>query len=244
MTLRIPHSIIWDDRLPASDKDTVDELNAALARLNEMRAVEINIAGPFLRSKIAWKLATYQHALLHRTVALMDGVAVAWNHQATLSAMLSARALMETFAIFYALDTDVTKHLAAEDLERLDTIAQRGTFASRDTEWIKEHPETQAVNVLTFVDRFDKHLAGFRGHYDRLSERCHPNSLGHHFMFSSLDTKEGTVSYSDETHPEGNAQSVLAAISPLPLVENIMVRLDKSILAVSDLQHRISPVVE
>ena len=38
-----------------------------------LRAVEINVSGKFLRSKIAWKLATYQHALLHRLVALMNG---------------------------------------------------------------------------------------------------------------------------------------------------------------------------
>jgi hypothetical protein len=47
-----------------------------------LRAVEINVSGKFLRSKIAWKLATYQHVLLHRLVALMDGAAVAC-HKAT-----------------------------------------------------------------------------------------------------------------------------------------------------------------
>ena len=57
------------------------------------------MSGPFARSKIAWKLATYQHVLLHRIVALMDGASVAWNNRCTLSAMLSVRALMETLAV-------------------------------------------------------------------------------------------------------------------------------------------------
>jgi hypothetical protein len=54
-----------------------------------LRPVEINVSGKFARSKIAWKLATYQHVLLHRLVANMDGAAVACNNRCTLSAMLS-----------------------------------------------------------------------------------------------------------------------------------------------------------
>jgi hypothetical protein len=50
------------------------------------------VFGKFRRSKIAWKVASYQHVLLHRIVALMDGAAVAWNSRSTLSCMLSARA--------------------------------------------------------------------------------------------------------------------------------------------------------
>ena len=53
------------------------ELNESLDRLNGLRAVEINVTGHFARSKIARKLASYQHVLLHRIVAQMDGAAVA-----------------------------------------------------------------------------------------------------------------------------------------------------------------------
>jgi hypothetical protein len=69
----------WDDRLPEADKKLVGDLNASLDRLGGLRALEINVSGKFLRSKIAWKLATYQRVLLHRLVALMDGAAVAWR---------------------------------------------------------------------------------------------------------------------------------------------------------------------
>src|SRR5262245_11537298 len=92
MSLKEPTHLEWDDRLAESDKKLVSRLNASLDRLSGLRAVEINVSGKFLRSKIAWKLATYQHALLHRLVALMDGASVAWNNRCTLSAMLSARA--------------------------------------------------------------------------------------------------------------------------------------------------------
>lgn len=242
MTLRIPHAMIWDDRLDASDAETIDMLNATCARLNEMRALEINISGPFLRSKIAWKLATYQHGLLHRVIALMDGVALAWNDRATLPAMLSARALMETFALFCALDTDLARHLAAEDIGRLDALAQNGNFATRDEELLEGHLETRATNILTFIARYDRRVPGFRAHYDRMSERCHPNALGHHFMFSTFDEQEGSVTYSDETNLRMNADLIMGAILLLPLIEDAMNRLNDSVLAVSELDHRLAPL--
>ena len=126
--------LIWDDRLTEADKELVARLNSSLDRLNGLRAVEINVSGPFARSKIAWKLATYQHVLLHRIVALMDGAAVAWNNRCTLSAMLSARALMETFAVIAEFEARVDALFAQEDLSGLDALAQNGIFASRDPE--------------------------------------------------------------------------------------------------------------
>jgi hypothetical protein len=100
------------------------------------------------------------------------------------SCMLSARSLMETFAVMAEFERRVTSLLKEENLGGLDALAQNGIFASRDLEWLKENPDTQAINVQTYIDKFDKRAEGFRGQYDRLSERCHPNSLGHNFMFS------------------------------------------------------------
>jgi hypothetical protein len=242
MSLKEPTHFVWDDRLTEADKKLVAELNVSLDRLSGLRAVEINVSGKFARSKIAWKLATYQHVLLHRLIALMDGAAVAWKSRCTLSAMLSARALMETFAVMAELERRVTRLLRDEDLGGLDALAQNGIFASRDPEWIKENPETQAVSVLTYIDKFDKRAEGFRGHYDMLSERCHPNSLGHNFMFSKLDRADGTVRFCDEREPARNGQMILAALAPLPLVESISARLDELIEKVADLHQRVAPV--
>jgi hypothetical protein len=242
MSLKEPTHLVWDDRLAEADKKLVGELNTSLGRLSGLRAVEINVSGKFLRSKIAWKLATYQHTLLHRLVALMDGAAVAWNNRCTLSAILSARALMETFAVMAEFERQVTRLLNEEDLGGLDALAQNGIFASRDPEWIKDNPETQAVNVLTYINKFDKRAEGFRDHYDMLSERCHPNSLGHNFMFSKLDRTDGTVHFCDERELARNGQMILAALAPLPLVEFISTRLDELIEKVSDLHHRVAPI--
>jgi hypothetical protein len=100
----------------------------------------------------------------------------------------------------------------------------------------------KAKNVLTYVDAFDKRAPAFRGHYDILSERCHPNSLGHNFMFSKLDRSTGSVSFLEEREPERNGHIVFAALAVLPLVESMMSRLDELILKVSDFHHSVAPV--
>jgi hypothetical protein len=213
MDLKAPNHLKWDNRLTEADRLRVDDLNASLERLNGLRAVEINVSGPFARSK----------------------------NQCTLSAMLSARAFMETLAMFAEFERRVRNLFAVEDLDRLNALADRGIFASRDAEWIKEFPETEAMSVLTYIDKFDKRIEGFRGHYDMLSERCHPNSAGHNFMFSKLDRSDGTVRFCNENEPERNGQMILAALTPLPLVESISSCLDDLILKVADLHHRAAP---
>jgi hypothetical protein len=240
--LKEPIHFKWDERLPDADKDFLVELNAALDAINGKRAVQITRSGPFARSKIAWKLAGYQHALLHRIVALTDGAAVAWNNRCTLSAMLSARALMETFAVIAEVEHRVRQLLVEKDLGGLDALAQGGVFASRDPELIKENPEIKAVNVLTYVQKFDKRIEGFLSHYDRLSERCHPNAPGHNFMFAKLDRTDATIDFTDKRNPEWNGHMIFVAFGTLPLTGPISDRLHQLILQVADYHHSVAPV--
>jgi hypothetical protein len=45
----------------------------------------------------------------------------------------------------------------------------------------------KAINVLTFVDRVDKDIEGFRNQYDLLCEFAHPNWAGTVLLYSKLD---------------------------------------------------------
>ena len=63
----------WDDRLRDDDKAFVTKLNESTAHLSKLRVVEITVSQPLAQSKIAWKLVSSQHTLVHRIVALVDG---------------------------------------------------------------------------------------------------------------------------------------------------------------------------
>jgi hypothetical protein len=149
---------------------------------------------------------------------------------------------METLAVMAVFADRVADSFAAEDLGALDALAQQGTFANRDPEWIKEAPDTKAINVLTYIDRLDKFAPGFRKRYDMLSERCHPNSLGHNFMFSKLDRTDGSVRFFDEREPARNGHMILTTLAAFPYVETLIDRLDALIPRISDLHLRVAPV--
>ena len=241
--LKAPTELQWDNRLPAKERAAFATWNACIARLNEARAGEINLSGPFLKSKIAWKLATYQHALLHRVVALADGVAVNWNGRSVLGTMLCARALMETIAVLSFVERSAAALYEREDLGGLDALGQNGTFATRDESLLKDFPESKATNILTYVKRFDERiLPGFSEHYDRLSERCHPNASGHYFMFAKLHQDEGRASYCADAAPQRHAGLILAALAVMPLVESMNTRMNALVMKIADLQHRLASV--
>ena len=92
------------------------------------------------------------------------------------------------------------------------------------------------MNVLKVIDTFYKEAKGARAHYDRLSEMCHPNSLGHHMMFGSLDKRQATVSFSTSTCFErGIFDHVIGGFSIIALVSSALDRLDRELAAVAHL---------
>ncbi|MGM4909363.1 hypothetical protein [Rhizobium sp. 768_B6_N1_8] len=243
-TLPDPNLWAWDDRLPLEEKEMIDEANDVLLRLSDTRAIEINATGLFLRSKLAWKIAVYAHGLQHRIVSLSDAVALCWNNRNTLGAMLSARALLETVAVVVHLERVVHRLLPTQDIGALNDFVDNGTFATKDRELLSKHPDVEARNILTSIAVLEKMLPGIRAHYDRLSERCHPNYAGHVALFSKLNREDASVSFRNERHLEANAHSVLGAYLLLPLAEDKLISVANLNNDVSELQHRLFPVVD
>ncbi|WP_105429962.1 hypothetical protein [Neorhizobium sp. T6_25] len=163
--LKEPARFIWDDRLSPEDKGAVDDINRIVSRLSDSRAIEINIAGPFLRSKMAWKLAVYSQGLQHRIVHLADAVAICWNNKSALGTFLAGRAIIETVATISLLKDRTVTHLATKDLAALNGILDSSTFATRRV-LVIEYPEIAAQNVMTVIGK----LAGsFRVYWLTLS---------------------------------------------------------------------------
>jgi hypothetical protein len=93
----------------------------------------------------------------------------------------------------------LSSQLRALDFGSIDALSMRYLFSTRDKEDLKKWPELKARQVLDAIDVIDKTLIpNFRSHYDRLSERCHPNSAGHRFLFSTLDRQTGLTAFGDD----------------------------------------------
>jgi hypothetical protein len=109
-----------------------------------------------IESKLALKLAVYREAMLWRIVALTESVALNWNSDNIVGAYLPARALIETSALLLDLEHELKKHIAASDIDALNSLLTSLTFATRNKKWIEGNPESEAINVLTLIDRTDK----------------------------------------------------------------------------------------
>jgi len=224
--------------LPPDSADTIIQINQSLARLYFGRRPEIAVTGRLARSKIAWKIETFCEAMLYRIVALAEGAALCWNEENMLGAVLSARAIVETSAVLFDYEHQLVQMLRSNDLEAINAITMNRMFSSRDTEWVKESPDLQAVNVLTLIDKMDARLLpGARGHYDRLSERCHPNSFGQHQMFTRTDYKTRTVAFSDGRTLR-DTSSIVCGLLLLPLLENILKRVSELTEQVAELHYQ------
>jgi hypothetical protein len=226
-----------------NDEDTelVETINSTLARLKDRRLKELTVSGPFLKSKLAWKVAGYQQAVLYRVVMLARGCALNWNANNTLCSILAARALMETVALLLDFENQLGRLRNSSDFGGMDDLVNNWTFATRDAGWISQAPETEATNVLTFIDKLERLLPDARRYYDMLSEWCHPNWLGHYMFFATLDTETGTVTFSDEKHRQEKLDLILGAAILIVVVEDCMVRLDKAIPELAELHSNAYP---
>jgi hypothetical protein len=225
------------EKASLNDKDAelVETINSTLTRLKDRRLKELTVSGPFLKSKLAWKVAGYQQAVLYRVVMLANGCALNWNANNTLCSILAARALMETVALLLDFEIQLQRLCNGSDFGGIDDLVNNRTFATRDAEWISQAPETKATNAVTFIDKLERLLPDARRYYDMLSEWCHPNSLGHYMFFATLDTETGTVTYSDQKHGQEKLDVILGASLLILVVENSIVRLDEAILGLAEL---------
>jgi hypothetical protein len=223
------------------DVDSIKGVNLVLKRLAQRRVDRIEVSGNLLNSKLAWKIATYRQSMLYRTVALTSGCALCWNAGNSLCSMLTARALIETIALLIDFESRLHGLLDREDLAGIDQLIMRLSFSTRDQDWLAEHPDCEAVSVLTLVDKLSKltDIDGLRRIYDMLSERCHPNSAGHQFFFGTLDTRTGTTTYSKKKEHKEKLNLVLLSASLIALAETAIDNLDTAVARTAEVQHQL-----
>jgi hypothetical protein len=199
--------------------------NNALDRLRASRLSEVRPEGDAGKSKVVWKIAVFQQAILYRIVMLADGCADAWNAGNPLAATLCARAITETSALLLDFEARLRKQLcSAGDFPAIDALVMNRTFSTRLTDWQEQADGVQAQNILTTLKKIDeKLLPGVYHHYEYLSEICHPNSLGHNLMFGNLSYDTATVTLSDKTAlDKGHFDHVFAAFFLIQLVERFL----------------------
>jgi hypothetical protein len=228
---------------PEDRRDDLAAANAELLALSKDRQSRINLLDePFSKSKIAWKVATYANAMLYRYCSLAEGVAISWNADNMLSAILSARAMSETVAMFWEFGGRFKKIADEGDFAAADNLVMHYLFGTRDKETLKENPELHARQVLNAIDYVENTIPTFRSHYDRLSEFCHPNSWGQRGMFSDLDQKTGTAVFGQRSRDRDNfAAAIIPVLGTSMLFNRALTIVGSRIAPFAAAHHEASP---
>jgi hypothetical protein len=212
----------------------VERFNSSLALLLSRRKPLIEAEGMFFASKTAWKCALLQQSLLYRVTSLACGCADAWNAKNIVCSVLAARALLETVALCEHTTEKLLGRCEARDLDAIDDLANKELFSTRNEEMASDGVGFKATNVLTFIDKLDKQIAGVRESYDFLSEWCHPNGSGHLSTYGDINRSTGSVQFSDASdRVKGIQGHVVTCFMMILFTERAMERFDKFIPAIS-----------
>lgn len=228
--------------LDAEHADHFRDIDEAIARLSKRRLDRIEVVGPYAKSRIAWKIATFQQSVLWRVVMLARGARLCWNARNILACFILTRQLVETIALFDEFERSLVELFAAKDASGIDALVMNRMFATMDAELLKDHPESKAIQVLKFVDKLGKRYdLPIRDNYDSLSERVHPNSAGHHQMYSTTEKPSGTVTFSETKNMVRSAASIRPPLGLVILFERTLDVLDEVVPKIADWHHEIAP---
>jgi hypothetical protein len=137
----VPMILIDEAKIPESERADLAVVNGELEAVAARRLDRIDLLSePYRRSKIAWKIAQFSNAMAHRFISLADGVALSWNNSNVLSAVLNARAIVETTAIYWEFGGQFSKYSRARDFGAVDHLAMSYLFSTRDDEILKDSP--------------------------------------------------------------------------------------------------------
>jgi len=136
-----------------------------LDQQREIRAALIAIRKLFIEQLSGAKLqrvvfnATMSVQLLaRRSIDLVDGMNLGWRAENMLTFITMGRSLIETAALVYALDEEVTQAILNKDLQKIDAAIVGVLMGSK-------HELFNPTNVLTLIDRFDHQFLGIGNNF-------------------------------------------------------------------------------
>ena len=177
-------SSLWAEVQKALLDSTVSELCERLESLD--RSLPRRVEGYALSpdSKLPMKALVYREVLIWRMTELSRSAMENLEKENLSVAVTLIRAALETTAGLWYLKTKLDHAVTSQSQGDIDEYLMKLIMGT------KTEPEMpQAINVLTFIDRINKDIEGFRGQYDHLSEFAHPNWAGTSLLYSKPDQK-------------------------------------------------------
>ena len=167
-------------------KENMDELfqdvRSRLAALETSLPNSVDGFALSAMTKVPFKAVWFRESLCWRMAQLSRSALECLEKKKLASAILLARASMETSAALWYFREILERSTEVQAISETDQRLVQLLMGSK----IDSDILPKAENVLNFVDRVDKKIPGFRHQYERLSEFAHPNWSGTALLFSSV----------------------------------------------------------
>lgn len=187
------------DSLMAETRERIELIEASLPETLDGYAL-----CPY--SKIPMKALLYREGLVWRMSELSRTAYDNLEKENLNAAIILVRASVETAAALWYLETKINDALTRKSKADIDDFLMKLLMGSKTDPGLPP-----AINVLTFVDRVDRDIEGFREQYERLSEFAHPNWAGTSLLYSKSDAKTGRTAFAKNIRSLTSTQRVAMA---------------------------------
>jgi hypothetical protein len=151
-------------------------------------------------SKIPFKVLLYREALIWRMVELGRSAFQSFERDNLVSAIVLARAAVETSAALWFLCAKVTAAVESNALGDIDEYLMKmvvgtATSASETEAETADRTLPRPVKVNAFLKQAEKDIEGYSHQYGILSEYAHPNWAGTVLLYAKHDPATAVTAF-------------------------------------------------
>ena len=188
-------------------EELIEEIRIGLAELEDGLPTDLKASAVSETAKLPFKALSCRAVLAWRFVEISRSVMRCVDEARTASAAVLTRAALETGGAAWYLNDRLRRALDTGAVGNTDYYLMRLLLGSKTPQ---EMPPP--INVLSFVDKVDKHVNGVRRHYDVLSEFAHPNWSGAMYLYCTNNSAERACSFGPKDEAITNTNTRIFAV--------------------------------
>lgn len=170
--------------------NNLDDARTTLSAWKELRKDRVEPTSNCLVYKPIFELEYFKESVLYRFIELAEATIALLDVGNFLGAVVIVRSLQETLSVMWYINQICLYSVENKELTHFTEQMKRLIFG-----WKRDDVFPDSINVLTFIDKVDKEISGYRKHYDILSEYVHPNWHGTMGLFAKTGGKELKVEF-------------------------------------------------
>ncbi len=192
--IQVAHYTLRERKLSMEDSlvSLMDEIRGTLELLESNLPERVDAMAVSPTSKLPFKVLLYREALIWRMVELGRAAFQSFERDRLVSAIVLARAAVETSAALWYLCAKVAAAVESNAIGDIDDyliklVAGTATGAPKTDASTTDVTLPRPVKVGAFLNQADKDIEGFNHQYGILSEYAHPNWAGTVLLYAKHD---------------------------------------------------------